>query len=166
MRWETEFIMEKIGKENVQDISSISIPWVCCLCTPMPKRNTETELEETENVALIARQRGDTQLVPQGLCRLLEGVVRSLIVFEEQGVISSWTFFWLVGGEVIGSQLHQPSGSSWSGVYVLVGSIPLTSCTSGDFGTCKIASRTWLRILSIVFEELKVLDFGEWLSYF
>ena len=44
-------------------------------------------------------------------------------------MISSWTFFWLVGGEVGGSEHYQPFGSSWSGVYVLVGSIQLTSPT-------------------------------------
>ena len=37
-----------------------------CLCIPMPNRNAETELEETEKVALMARQRGETAgaLVP------------------------------------------------------------------------------------------------------
>ena len=35
-------------------------------------------------------------------------------------MISSWTFFWLVGGEVSRSQHHQPSGSNWSGVCVLL----------------------------------------------
>jgi len=48
------------------------------------------------------------------VCPPLEGVVRSLIVFKEQDMIHSWTFFWLVGGEVTGSQYHQPSGSNWS----------------------------------------------------
>ena len=38
-------------------------------------------------------------------------------------MISSWTFFWLVGGEVSGSQHHQPSVPNRSGVYMLVGSI-------------------------------------------
>lgn len=33
-----------------------------------------------------------------------EGLVRSLPVFKEQGMISLWTFFRLVGGEVFGSQ--------------------------------------------------------------
>ena len=47
-------------------------------------------------------------------------------------VISSWTF-WLVGGEIIGSQHHQPSGSKQSGVYMLVGSIQLTSSTWWGF---------------------------------
>ena len=46
-------------------------------------------------------------------------------------VISSWTwtFFWLVRGEVIEHQHHQPSGSSQSGVCMLVVSIQLTSST-------------------------------------
>ena len=35
-------------------------------------------------------------------------------------MISSWTFFWLVGGEVSGSQHRQPSGSNRSGVNVLI----------------------------------------------
>ena len=48
-------------------------------------------------------------------------------------MICSWTFFWLVGGEVSGSQHHQPSGSNQSGVYMLVGSIQLTSPTWWGF---------------------------------
>ena len=44
-------------------------------------------------------------------------------------MISSWTFFWLVGGEVPGSQHHQPSGSNRPVVSVLVDSIQLTSST-------------------------------------
>ena len=57
----------------------------------MLNRNAETELEETEKVALIARQRGKhRRLVPQRLYPHppLEGVVRSLILFEEQGMVS------------------------------------------------------------------------------
>ena len=77
----------------------------------------------------FARQRGPQRANPSRLCPSLEGVVRCLIVFKEQGVVSSWTFFWLVGGEVIGSRHHQPSGPNWSGVYVLVGSMQLTSPT-------------------------------------
>ena len=60
----------------------------------MLNRNAETELEETEEVALISRQRGEhSRLVPQGLAPPppLEGVVRSLLEFEKQGVSSSWT---------------------------------------------------------------------------
>ena len=48
-------------------------------------------------------------------------------------VISSWIFFWMVGGEVTGNQHHRPSGSSWSGVYVLVGNIQLSSFTCWGF---------------------------------
>ena len=52
-------------------------------------------------------------------------------------LISSWTFFWLVGGEVTGwyfwSQHHQPSGSNWSGVSVLVVSMQLTPTTWWGF---------------------------------
>ena len=40
-------------------------------------------------------------------------------------MISLWTFSRLVGGEANGSQHHQPTGSKGSGVYRLVGSIPL-----------------------------------------
>ena len=42
------------------------------------------------------------------------GIVRS--------VISFWTFFWWICAEVIGIQRHWPSGFTWSGVYLLVGS--------------------------------------------
>ena len=44
-------------------------------------------------------------------------------------VISLWVCFWLVGDNVIGSQRHQPSGSSESRVCVLVGSMQLASST-------------------------------------
>ena len=61
-------------------------------------------------------------------------------IFQRQGeggvmkcVISSWRFFWMVGGEVTGSQHHSPSGSSWSGVYTLMGNIQLTSSTCWGF---------------------------------
>ena len=84
----------------------------------------------------------------------LEGVVRNLIVFEEQGVISSWMFSWLVGAEVVGNQHHQLSHSSRSGVCVLMGSTQLTSPPGGGFSTSKTAPRTWRSILPIVLKEL------------
>ena len=62
-----------------------------CLCTPMSNRNSETELEETEEVALIAKERTQ-QASSSRTAPPLEEVVRSLTVFKEQGVISSWTF--------------------------------------------------------------------------
>ena len=67
-------------------------------------------------------------------------------------VTSFWTFFWLPGGEVIRSQYHQPSGSKWSGICVLLGSIQLTSLPGGGFNYCKKTQRTWLRILSTASE--------------
>ena len=130
------------------------------LAASEPQRQIETRRQSW-------RQRGEySKLVPQGLWTSLEWVVRSLRVFEEQGVISSWTFSWLVGSEVIGSQCHHPCGSSWCGIHTLVGSTQLTSLAIGGvgFSTCKTASRTWLRVLFKVFEELKVLDFVEWLN--
>ena len=74
-------------------------------------------------------------------------------------VISLWKFFWLVDGEVIQSQHHHPSSSSWSGVYVPVGSIQLTSSGRG-FSICKTTQRIWLQMLSVVLEgELNVFKF-------
>ena len=46
-------------------------------------------------------------------------------------MISLWTFFSLVDGEISRSQYHQPSGSNQSGVSLLVGSIQLTSTCWG-----------------------------------
>ena len=71
-----------------------------------------------------------------------------------------------MGGEVIGSQHHQPPVSNRSGVSLLVGSVQLTSSTSGGFSAYKTASTTCLRMLFIVFEEPKMLDFVEWLNYY
>ena len=57
----------------------------------MPNRNLVIELEETENVALIARQRGEqSRLVPQGLCPP-GGAVRAHSV-KEQGVVTLGSF--------------------------------------------------------------------------
>ena len=52
-------------------------------------------------------------------------------------MINLWTFIYLVGGKVSGSQHHQAPGSSQSGVYMLVGSIHLTSLTWWGFSTCE-----------------------------
>ena len=42
---------------------------ISCLCTRRPNRNTDTELEELDKAALIARQGEEHgRLVPQGLC--------------------------------------------------------------------------------------------------
>ena len=53
------------------------------------------------------------------------------------GCVIRWrTLFWLVGGEVIRSQLHQP-GFNYSGVCVLVISVQSVSSTCGGFSICK-----------------------------
>ena len=63
-------------------------------------------------------------------------------------MVSSWTFFSLVGHEVIGSQHHQPSDSSlgsmflWSTVFIWWGS---ASCKN-NLGMC-------VRPLSMSFRE-------------
>ena len=140
-----------------------------CLYTPMPNRNTEAELEETEKEALISRQRGEpSRLMHQGPCppHPLGGGSEESIVFKEQGMISSWTFSWLVGGEVTGSQCHQPSGSKCLGSMCLWAAPRWLLPPSGGFHTCGTVSRTGLRILSVVFEEWKVPDFVEWLNYY
>ena len=66
--------------------------------------------------------------MPLRLHVLPGGEVRSLTVLKEQGVITSWTFFWLVG-----SQHHQTSGFNRSVVSVLVGCRQLTSSTWWGF---------------------------------
>ena len=60
-------------------------------------------------------------------------------------MVSSWTFFWLVGGEVIGCQHHQPSGSTPSGVSMFVGSIQLTSPTWWGLQYLQNSSKILLR---------------------
>lgn len=45
-----------------------------------------------------------------------EGLVKSLMLFKEQSVVTSWMFFWLIGGEIIGgASIINPLGSKWSG---------------------------------------------------
>ena len=59
-------------------------------------------------------------------------------------MISLWVSFWLVGGEVNRSQHRQPSGSNLSGIYLLVGSILLTSTTWWEFQYLQNSSQTML----------------------
>ena len=61
-------------------------------------------------------------------------------------MVSLWTFFWLFGGEVSGSQHHQPSGSNQSGVYVLMDSISLTFPTWWGFQYLQNSSKILLGI--------------------
>ena len=64
-------------------------------------------------------------------------------------MIRLWTFLWLVGGEVIGSQHHQPSGSNWSGVSKLLGSKELTSSTQWGFQYLQNSSKD--RVQDIIY---------------
>jgi len=93
----------------------------------------------------------------------MERVVRGLTGSKEQGVTGVRIPFRLAGAEVLGRQHPQPSGSQ-----VLWGGSPqLTSSTWWRFGVGETAPRTPLRILFVVLgEELIVLDFVEWLSYY
>ena len=59
---------------------------------------------------------GHSKLMPSKPCPNLD---RGFIVTVQKGCTSSWTFFWLVDGEVSGSQKHQPSHSNVFGVSVL-----------------------------------------------
>ena len=68
-------------------------------------------------IALPAKG-GQGRLVPSKPCPALAGAVRSRTVIKEQSMISWWTFFRPVGGEVTGGQDHQPD-SSWSSVSCL-----------------------------------------------
>ena len=74
-------------------------------------------------------------------------------------VVSFWTFFWLAGGEVIGSQHRQPSISGQSG-----GSIQLTSPTCWGSHNLQNSSSSWLGISVALEEKRKVLDFVQWLK--
>ena len=59
-------------------------------------------MEERERIGLLFCQakREQSRLPPQELYPLLERVMRSFIMFQEQDIISSWTTFRLVGIKV------------------------------------------------------------------
>ena len=58
------------------------------------------------------------------------------------------------------SQYHQSSGFNWSGVYIGLVNMQLTSSSWWEFQYLQKNSRIWLRMLSTALEEeLKVLDF-------
>ena len=83
----------------------------------------------------FARQRG--RLMPSRLCVSPGGGSEESMKFKEQGAVNLWTLFWLVGGEVIRSQHHQP----FAGVYMLVGSMQATSPTWWGFQYLKNSSK-------------------------
>ena len=78
-----------------------------------------------EHAAFIARpskEYGRPMLKTPELLDGFEGKVFKVRVMERVlgYMISLWPFFWLVGGEVIGCQHPQHSGSDLSGIYVLM----------------------------------------------
>ena len=71
---------------SVAKISAASVPVAKEQCGDRVGGNRKCSLN-------CQAKREHSKLVPQGLCPPnLEGVVRGLIVFEEQGMLSSWTF--------------------------------------------------------------------------
>ena len=121
---------------------SKSGPW-----TPSTKLNLGDrvlgEVEKNSFCALPGKE-GHSGLTSSKLCPDPRRVVRSFTVMFQKGMISSWTFFWLAGGEVSGSP-HQP-GSGWSGAYVFVSSMQLTFPTWCGFQYLTKSSRMLLCI--------------------
>ena len=109
-------------------------------CTPNTKLNLGDrvlgEVEKNSFFALPGKE---------GHSGLTSSKLWSFTVMFQKGMISLWTFFWLAGGEVSGSQ-HQPSGSGWSGAYVLVSSMQLTFCAWCGFQYLTNSSRILLCI--------------------
>ena len=98
------------------------------------------EVEKNSFIALSGKG-GPSKLTPSKLCVWPGGGVGSLIVMVQKGMISSWTFFWLVGGEVSGSEHHQPSDSNRSGDHALWTAYYLILPPSGGFNICKTTRR-------------------------
>ena len=90
----------------------------------------------------------------------MEGIVRSLIVFKEQSMVNSRTFFCLVGNEVSGGRHHPPSASNQSGVYVLVVSIQFPSPTCWRFQHLQNSSKIFLCV-SLEWEGFPDSSVGE-----
>ena len=79
----------------------------------------------------------------------LERVVRRVVIMVQRGCGQFWTFFWLAGGKVSGSQHHQPACSNKSGVSMLVGSRELTSPTWWGVQCLHSSSKVLLCLLSL-----------------
>ena len=111
---------------------------------PDIKLNLEDRVlgEGEKNCFALPSKGGQSGLMPSKLCVPTWGGQWGV----EEGVISSWTFFWLIGGEVNGSQQPQPFGSNRSGIYVLVGSTQLTSPTWWGFQDLQNSSKILLCI--------------------
>ena len=110
------------------------------LCSLVLNRNADSfGWSGKEWLCGFARQRG--RLMPARLCVSPGGGSEESMKFKEQGVVNFWKLFWLVGGEVIRSQHHQPS----AGVYMLVGSMQATSPTWWGFQYLQNSSKDMAR---------------------
>ena len=110
------------------------------LCSLVLNRNAESfGWSGREWLCGFARQRG--RLMPSRLCVSPGGGSEESMKFKEQGAVNLWTLFWLVGGEVIRSQHHQP----FAGVYMLVGSMQATSPTWWGFQYLQSSSKDMAR---------------------
>ena len=106
------------------------LPNQAWVCLPVrSKANLLTQVVAKESAVFTAGQArgpGSSKALNSPVVsreRLLKVGVRERVAGS---MISSWTFFCLVGCEVIRSPHHQPSGSNLSGVSVLVGGMQLT----------------------------------------
>lgn len=111
--------------------------------TSMPWRQIETELEETETVAL---KRGHSQLGPQEL--YLWRVVRGLILSRSRvrSALGHFPDGWTVRSLSV-SVLHRLVPTHLGSRCLWAAHV--TSSTWWGFSTCNIAPRTWLRIWPI-----------------
>ena len=76
------------------------------------------------------------------VCPILDRVGRSFIaVVQRGGVISLWTFFWLISGEVSWSPHPQPSDSNYSMSACLWGTYSELLPPGGGFSISAIAQR-------------------------
>ena len=114
-------------------VFNILVAKILALCALVLTRNSETVLEERERVALslwqAKREHSRLALVPPSLGNRERSYSQGscLAVGDKDQGSDGLAFFWWVGGEGSRSQQHQPSGSSWSGVCMLGGSVPSLS---------------------------------------
>ena len=105
------------------------------LYTNAKQKHRDKSWRKEEKKFHCQARREQSRLVPRGQCPTWRSSEESESG-QGAGHDGSWTFSWLVGGEVIGSQHHQPSSSSQAGVYGLAGSIQLILPPGGGFSTC------------------------------
>ena len=101
---------------------------------------------EKNNFIALPGTRGHHRLMPSKLLSWPGGSSEEFCSkwLKEEGVISLWTFCWLIDGEISGSQHSQSSGSNWSGVYLLLSSIQLHSSFWWRFQYLQNSSKMFL----------------------